>query len=150
MKMLLTLIAALALAGCGVLSENVITDIHGNTTTKHGAFLAAQVAAIEAQKPILELEASGDEPIVLAGIKALRVYGPQASASEVKPYVSPGYALAQNLVQTALFPFFSWAIFREAANAYSQPTVVQQPAPLIVNPQIVEPTIVQIPTLVTP
>jgi hypothetical protein len=131
-------LATLGLSGCGVLSENVITDIHGNTTTKHGAYLAAQVAAMEAQKPIFELVAQEGQTIILAGVKEIRVHGPQASASEIKPYVSPGYALVQNLAQTALFPFFSWAMIREVM-PWTQPQVVD---PLVVNPQVVNPLVV--------
>jgi hypothetical protein len=138
MRNFLVLFSILLLTGCGMLSENVITDIHGNTTNKHGAYLAAQVAAMEAQKPIFELEAAEGQTIVLAGVKAIRVHGPQTSASEIKPYVSPGYALAQNLAQTALFPFFSWAMIREIM-PWTQPTVVD---PVIVNPQVVNPLIV--------
>ena len=144
----LPFIAVLLLSGCGVLSENMITDIHGNTTNKHGAYLAAQVAAMEAQKPIFELEAAEGQTIVLAGVKAIRVHGPQTSASEIKPYVSPGYALAQNLMQTALFPLFSWGIIREIM-PWTQPTVVDPLVvnPQIVNPQIVRPEIVSVPVL---
>lgn len=104
-----------ALGGCASGPE-LVEGVHTRSTLKHAQYLEAQLAAIEAQKPTFELEAQEGQTIVLAGVKSIRVYGSQ-NASEIKPYTSPGYALARDLTQMLVFPLTGLAMFSEAVRS---------------------------------
>lgn len=66
---LLTLILALSLVGCA-------------SPESYRNYLAAQSAAIKAQKPMLEIIAQDNQPIT--GLAAIRVYGPGMSIQQEK------------------------------------------------------------------
>jgi predicted PurR-regulated permease PerM len=112
---LLTVGLVFSLYGCASGPE-LVDGVHTRSTLKHAQYLEAQLAAIEAQKPTFELEAQEGQTIVLAGVKSIRVYGSQ-NVSEIKPYVSPGYALARDLTQMLVFPLTGLAMFSEAVRS---------------------------------
>jgi hypothetical protein len=115
-KAVLVVLATGFLSGC-MASTSVVTDVHGNVVNKQRDYLDAQIAALEAQKPIFEMEAQPGESIQLINVKSIRVYGPNSAISEIKPYVSPGYKLAERAMETLLFPLVSWGMLRESLRA---------------------------------
>ncbi len=73
---LLVLAALAGLVGCSS-KEEVL------------AYYQANLEAIKAQKPLVELEAQPGQEIT--GLKALRVYAPQASGGRVAQHEDPGW-----------------------------------------------------------
>jgi hypothetical protein len=119
--LILAVVLSLALSGCANGPE-LVEGVHTRSTLKNSEYMAAQLAAIEAQKPTFELEAQEGQTIILSGVKAIRVYGSQ-NVTEIKPYVSPGYALARDLTQMLVFPLTGLAMFSQALGTVGQEVV---------------------------
>lgn len=69
MKIILALVVALALTGCA--------------SDGYQQYLSAQSAAIQSQKPMLEIVAQPGQPIT--GLASIRVYGPGMSIQQERP-----------------------------------------------------------------
>ena len=116
-KLILILLAAGLLFGCAG-GPQLADNVHTRSTLKNSEYLDAQLEAIKAQKPTFEMIAQPGQTIILGGVESIRVYGSQ-SVSEIKPYVSPGYALARDLTQMLVFPLTGLAMFSEAVRSAS-------------------------------
>jgi hypothetical protein len=111
------------------------------STERDLALYGAKLEAIKNQKPIFELVAKDGEQVTLSGVERLTVYGSQEGGDAIAQRVSPFWNFVNQQSGILGMLGLGYLMFPQGmpGTQIVEPTIVETPNPLIVDPVIVTP-----------